>query len=271
MKNMENKLKNLRKMISGYGGAVIAFSGGVDSTFLAYVANEVLPGKVLAVTAGSETYPEHEVKDAAALAKKLGVPHLLIHTNELEDVKFTANPPQRCYFCKNELFARLKEIAAAHGLPQVLDGNNYDDRLDFRPGMQAAKELGIKSPLLEARLTKEDIRTISREMGLPTWSKPASPCLASRFPYGEEITREKLEMIKKGESYLRSLGLHILRLRHHGKLARIEVEPQNFTVVLAAAADITKNLRQIGYSYVTLDLQGFRSGSLNEVIRGFKI
>ncbi|MEW5919577.1 MAG: ATP-dependent sacrificial sulfur transferase LarE [Bacillota bacterium] len=266
MKSAVAKLNELKVILSSYGGAVIAFSGGVDSTFLASIAHDVLKEKVLAVTASSETYPEEEIDAAVSLAQQIGLPHLLIHTEELADGKFTANPPERCYFCKKELFARFRKIAEAYGLPQVLDGTNHDDRLDYRPGMQAAKELGIKSPLLEAELTKEDIRGLSREMGIPTWNKPSLPCLASRFPYGEEITREKLAMVKNAEAYLRSLGLETLRVRHHGNLARIEVDPKTFPIIMEAAGEVSQKLRQIGYSYVTLDLQGFRSGSLNETL-----
>lgn len=265
-KDTEIKLNNLKEIIFSSGGVVIAYSGGVDSTFLAQVAHSVLQERVLAVTASSEVYPEDEIKAAGSLAQQLGIPHLVIKTEELKEDKFTANSPQRCYYCKKALFARLQMIGEEYGLPQVMDGTNYDDRLEHRPGMQAAKEMDIKSPLLEAELTKDDIRRLSREMGLPAWNKPALPCLASRVPYGEEITREKLSMVKEAENYLRVLGLDNLRVRHHGKLARIEVDPKNFPLIMESAAEITKKLRQIGYSYVTLDLQGFRSGSLNEVI-----
>lgn len=267
MKSTDEKLKDLRNILSGYGGAVIAFSGGVDSTFLASVAIEALPGRVLAVTAGSETYAAEEIEAAMLLAQQLGLPHLLIHTAELADEKFTSNPPQRCYHCKKELLGRLRQIAEAHDLPQVLDGTNYDDRLDFRPGMQAVKELGVESPLLEAGLTKEEIRALSRERGLPNWSKPSLPCLASRFPYGEVITKEKLAMVDKGEAYLRTLGLDTLRVRHHGSLARIEVNSEAFPLILGAAEKVTKKFKEIGYTYITLDLQGFRSGSLNETLK----
>lgn len=260
------KLNKLKDTLHRYGSVVIAFSGGVDSTFLTWVAHSVLPERVMAVTAASETYPEHEIKNAKTLAQQLGFSHIIIHTEELSDEKFRSNPPDRCYHCKKVLFTRLLQIAEKHGFPHVLDGTNFDDRLDHRPGMDAAKELGIKSPLLDAALTKEDIRTLSREMGMPNWDKPAQPCLASRFPYGEEISREKLVMVKEAEEYLRELGLEPLRLRHHGNLARIETDPKAFCLVMGAADEVSKKLKQVGYSYVTLDLQGFRSGSLNEVI-----
>ncbi len=264
MKSTAAKLNDLKDILHGYGGAVIAFSGGVDSTFLASVAHAVLAERVMAVTASSEIYPEHEIKTTGLLAEQMGLFHMIINTEELADEKFTANPAQRCYFCKKALFSRLLQIAEKHGLPHVLDGTNFDDRLDFRPGRQAAKELGIKSPLLEAELTKDDIRELSREMGIPTWNKPSLPCLASRFPYGEEITREKLSMVKKAEDFLRAMGVDILRVRHHGNLARIEVNYADFHLIIASAGQIANKLKEIGYSYITLDLQGFRSGSMNE-------
>lgn len=266
MKSANAKLNKLKEVLQRCGGAVIAFSGGVDSTFLAWIAHCVLPERVLAITATSETYPEHEIKTARNLAQQLGFSHMIIHTEELSDERFISNPPNRCYHCKKALFARLWQIAEKHGFSYVLDGTNFDDRLDHRPGMDAAKELGIKSPLLEAELTKEDIRILSKEMGLPNWDKPAQPCLASRFPYGEEINREKLLMVKEAEEFLSGLGLEPLRVRHHGNLARIETDPKFFHFIMGAADEVSKRLKQIGYSYVTLDLQGFRTGSLNEVI-----
>ncbi len=266
MKSAAEKLIDLKNILRCYEGALIAFSGGVDSTFLAWVAQGVLPGRVMAVTASSEIYPQHEITAAGRLAQEIGLSHMIIYTEELANMKFTENPAERCYFCKKELFVRLLQISKKHSLPQLLDGTNYDDCLDHRPGTQAAKELGIKSPLVEAKLTKENIRELSREMGIPTWDKPALPCLATRFPYGEEITREKLAMVKEAEEYLGALGLGTLRVRHHGNLARIETDPNSFQIIMGAADEVAKKLRQIGYSYVTLDLQGFRSGSLNEVL-----
>jgi uncharacterized protein len=263
---VKEKLLKLRELLAGCGGAVIAYSGGVDSTFLARVAQEVLGERVLAVTACSETYPAHEQKAALETAQQLGLPHQTIYTDELANEQFAANPPERCYFCKKEMFSKLLDIARQHELACVLDGANYDDQLDFRPGMQAARELGIRSPLKEAGLTKEDIRKLSREMGLPTWDKPSYACLSSRLPYGERITREKLTMIGEAEDYLRSMGINVLRVRHHGNMARIEVNCNDFPRIIDLSGKIVEKLKTLGYSYVSLDLQGFRSGSMNEVL-----
>ncbi len=266
MTNPEKKLELLKEILAGYGGALVAYSGGVDSTFLAKVANDVLGDKMLAVTASSETYPEREVVAALELAKKMGLRHLSIHTEELEDEEFATNPPERCYICKKELFGKLVAMAVEHGLPFVLDGANFDDLSDYRPGTRAGRELGIRSPLQEAGFTKEDIRYFSKKMGLPTWNKPSFACLSSRFPYGERITREKLVMVGQAEDYLRSLGVGQLRVRHHDNLARIEVAADDFAKVMAASDAIVKKLKASGYKYVTLDLQGYRTGSMNEVL-----
>lgn len=266
MPDIQEKLRRLKEILQGCQGAVLAFSGGVDSTFLAAIAREVLKDKLLLVTASSETYPQHEKKAALEAARLLGTRHQLIFTRELSDERFVANSPQRCYFCKKELFGKLWEIAKELGFSSVLDGANYDDLGDHRPGMRAARELGVKSPLVEAALTKEEIKALSREMGLPTWDKPSMACLASRFPYGERITKEKLLMVSKAEDYLRSLGLDILRVRHHGNLARLEVAPPDFPRIISLAEEIEKELRSIGYIYVALDLKGFRSGSMNEAV-----
>lgn len=266
METIQQKLSRLKEILAGCGGAVIAYSGGVDSTFLAKVARDVLEDRALAVTACSETYPDHEVKEALALAEQLGLRHLTIWTEELANEEFAANPPDRCYFCKTELFGKLLDIAREHGLSYVLDGANHDDQFDHRPGMRAGGELGVRSPLKEAGLTKEDIRQLSREMGLPTWDKPSFACLSSRFPYGERITQEKLTMVGRAEDYLRSLGVGQLRVRHHGDLARIEVAATDFPKVLAAADEIARKLKELGYTYVALDLQGYRTGSMNEVL-----
>jgi uncharacterized protein len=263
---LAEKMLRLKEIISDCGGAVIGYSGGVDSTFLAFVANEVLQDKALAVTACSATYPDHEIKAAQDLAQSLNLRHLTIWTDELINDLFAANPPDRCYHCKTELFSKLTEIAQENGLATVFDGANLDDLNDFRPGAKAGKEFGVRSPLKEAGLTKEDIRTLSQEHGLPTWNKPSFACLSSRFPYGERITEDKLLMVGKAEDYLRSLGFGQLRVRLHGSIARIEVEPNELSNVVSSADRIIAKMKQLGYSYITLDLQGFRTGSMNEVL-----
>lgn len=266
MKSNTGKLFTLRKILKECGGAVLSFSGGVDSTFLARVARDVLGERLLAVTASSNIHPRREQENAQAIAQQLGLRHLMLPTKELANEKFTANPPERCYFCKKEMFRVFLDLARDNNLPFVLDGTNFDDQFDHRPGMLAGDELGVRSPLKEAALTKENIRELSRQMGLFTWNIPSSACLATRFPYGERITREKLSMVEEAEEYLRSLGINIFRVRHHGDLARIEVPRTGFSRITDLTIEIEKKFSAIGYRYVTLDLKGFRSGSMNEVL-----
>lgn len=217
------KLASLKNILSEMGSVLVAYSGGADSTFLLKVASSVLGDRVIAVTASSETYPPRELSEAMNNVKMLGAKHVVISTNELDDEKFASNTPERCYYCKKELFSKLVELAKQYELDWVADGSNFDDLNDFRPGMRAASDFGIRSPLREALLTKEDIRALSKEMGLPTWDKPPQPCLSTRFPYGIEITRERLSKVGLAEEFLAAFGMKQLRVRDHGDIARIEV------------------------------------------------
>ncbi|TCW41859.1 uncharacterized protein EDC21_10316 [Thermohydrogenium kirishiense] len=265
---LEEKYENLKNYIKQLGSAVIAFSGGVDSTFLAKVCKDVLNDSCLAVTATSSTYPEREFKEALELAKEIGIRHKIIKSEELEIEGFSKNPIDRCYYCKSELFSKLKKVADDEGIEYVLDGTNADDTGDFRPGRRAAKELGVKSPLLECGFTKDDIREMSKRLGLPTWNKPAYACLSSRFPYGQEITSEKLSMVEKSEEYLLNLGFVGFRVRHHGDVARIELNPDQINMMMDEniRKKVVSKLKEIGFKYVSLDLEGYRTGSMNEAI-----
>lgn len=270
-RHLQTKLEHARDIIRGLGSTVVAYSGGVDSTLLLALCLEVLgPDKVLAVTARSATYPEGELREAQQLARSLGARQRLIESKELDDARFASNPPNRCYFCKQELLGELWSIARQEGLQHVVYGANADDLHDYRPGMQAAKEMGARAPLLEAGLTKEEVRLVSQEMGLPTWDKPSMACLASRVPYGTAITPEVLQRIAAAEAFLRDeVGLRQFRVRHHPPIARLEVQPQDWERVLAEGTRqrIVARLRELGYLYVALDLTGYRSGSLNDAIK----
>lgn len=248
---------------------LIAYSGGVDSTFLLKVARDVLEDKVVAVTATSLTYPSYEIEHARVMAKGLYVKHLIIKTNELSDLKFTNNAQDRCYWCKRELFLKLAGLAKEYKLNYVLDGSNYDDIRDFRPGMKAAEEFGVRSPLKEAGLTKDEIRSLSKRFGLPTWNKPSFACLASRFPYGMKITKENLTKVDKAEDFLKKFGIAQVRVRHQDKLVRIEVLKEDIPKLLEEKLrkQILSFFKKLGYNYITVDLEGYRTGSMNEVLK----
>jgi len=245
-------------------GALVAFSGGVDSTFLLAAARQALGDRLLAVTARSPSVPQAELDEAVALAERLGVRHRIIDTDEFADPTFRSNPPDRCYHCKKILFGSLVDLARAEGLEAVIEGSNADDADDYRPGSRAIAELGVLSPMAAVGMTKDEIRAHSRELDLPTWSKPAMACLASRVPYGEELTEERMGRIERAEAAVRGLGFAQVRVRDHGELARIEVAPDAIDSLVRARADVAAALHDAGYTYVSIDLDGYRTGAMNE-------
>jgi pyridinium-3,5-biscarboxylic acid mononucleotide sulfurtransferase len=266
--NTDEKLKKLREMLTQMGRVLIAFSGGTDSTFLLKIASELSPGNVLAVTATSPTYPEYEFEEAVKIARELKVRHITIESKELENPQFVENTPDRCFYCKKELFADLIDIAQHEGIEYVLDASNADDLKDYRPGRKAAKELGIRSPLVDAGITKDEIRALSKKMGLSTWNKPPFACLASRFPYGTKITDENLKIVYQGEKFLRQHGFVQFRVRHHAPVVRLELDIEGFNKLQdqQLRAEIVKFFKNLGYLFITADLEGYRSGSLNEML-----
>ena len=260
-----NKLTALKKILKGLGQVVVAYSGGLDSTFLLKVAVDTLgKGNVLAVTACSETYPVSEYTQAVSAAKSIGARHLTIRTHELKSKKFTSNPVDRCYYCKKELFEKLSGIRDRYGMWHVVDGTNLDDLKDIRHGSRAAKELGVKRPLLEAKITKRDISRLSKRLKLPTWDKPSGACLASRFPFNSRITKDGLLRVGQAEAFMKRLGFNQVRIRLHASIARIEVPEEELDLGLKHKDAIIKKLKHLGFIYVVLDLEGYRTGSMHE-------
>jgi uncharacterized protein len=267
---LEKKVQKLKDIFQSMGKVLVAFSGGVDSSFLLRVAKDSLgESNVLAVTARSPLFPERELEHAKMIAEQIGVRHLVIESNELKIDGFSNNPINRCYLCKKELFGELKEIAQSEGIPYIVEGSTLDDEMDHRPGRMAIKELGISSPLREALFLKKDVREVSKELGLSTWDKPSFACLASRFPYHNEITEKELKMVNEAEEFLIGLGFTQVRVRHYKDLARIELYPEEVCLLMVKPLreKVVNQFKKIGYKYVTLDLQGFRSGSMNEALK----
>jgi uncharacterized protein len=267
----ERARQNYNRLVEHFSeldGVAVAFSGGVDSTLLAKASYDALAERAIAVTARSSTYPDEEYGQSVSLAGLIGIEHVPVDTNEMADPGFYSNPPDRCYHCKRELFNTIIRVAAERGIPNVAEGSTRDDESDYRPGMKAIEELGVRSPLRELGFTKSDVREMLRELGLPNWRKPAMACLASRIPYMSEITPEKLRAVGEAERFIRTLGIDHVRVRHHGSVARIEVSESQFATLLDKKLGtlIYDRLRELGFLYVALDLLGYRTGSMNEAL-----
>lgn len=262
----EQKWDRLRELLREMKLAVLAYSGGVDSSLLLRASSEVMGPHVIAVTAVSDTYPQGELAAAQAFVRSLGVTHRIIHTHELENELFAQNPPERCFHCKTELFEKLTVIASTEGIPFILDGSNTDDLKDYRPGKRAAEKYSVRSPLVEAGINKADVRRLAMMLGLPQWDKPSLACLSSRIPYGTRITRDILTRVQQAENFLHGLDFRQVRVRHYGDTARIEIDKNDFSRLLAGdvADRVTAQLKELGYTYVSLDLAGYRTGSMNE-------
>jgi uncharacterized protein len=267
--NLQKKSKELEDILGKYSDLIVAFSGGVDSTLLLYMAHKILGDQVLAITARSPVHPEREVRFAVEFTAQMGIPHMVVASREMQQDDFRANRPDRCYVCKKNLLTDLIELGRKRGIKHLVHGANLDDLGDYRPGMDAAQEMGVTAPLVEAGLTKQDIRLLSRQLNLPTWNKPSMACLATRIPYGNTINEETLKTIDDAEDFILSLGVSTVRVRHHGDIARIELLPDDLKRMLSESTrqDIASHLKSLGFKYVAIDLDGYNSGSMNRTLK----